>query len=137
MTLGMIKSLLTVDTLVKWRDRFDSMAYEAPFRAGSLAFLGAAFEAYRWLQTAVWQPTNGWWLVRLLVSSRWLESPDRMLGLHKIIAAVLDLPLFISAPLLAWLVIREFARWWADTCRVQLANAGYVERKADDYADAA
>jgi hypothetical protein len=137
MRRGVTKPPVTVDTLVKWRDRYDSLAESVTSLAFGAGFLGALFEGYRWLQTAVWQPANGWALIRLLVYNAWLEAPDRMLGLHKIVSALLDMPLFLTAPFAAWLVVWGFAQSSADWCRTELAAAGYVEPEADDYADVA
>lgn len=128
---------MSVHSLVKLRDRCESLAESVKAHAFILGLLGAVLEAYRWLQTAVWRPIDGWAVVRLLVKSAWLDAPNRLLGLHKLVTAILDVPLFMSAPFAIGLVVWVIAQSLADDCRTELTKLGYVENEIEDYSEAA
>jgi hypothetical protein len=93
-----------IETLSRRTSTFRSYQSRIPPRAAVGALLIVSLEAYRWLDSGIWQPLDAWSIVRLFTTSGWLVTPDSWLGLHALVAWFLGLPLFVSVPFMGWAI---------------------------------
>jgi len=64
-------------------------------------FLGAFAEGYRWLRSGIWAPYDTWPIGRMFIDNSWLTTPGSWLGAHRVTVWCLELPLFITLPVIA------------------------------------
>jgi len=91
--------------LRKRRTRYDAISSAAGAFTFVVGMVGAMYDGLRWLQTGAWQPVDGWGVARALSSGSWLDSPQRFLYLHKVVAIFLGMPLFLTGPFVFWLIV--------------------------------
>ena len=107
-------AVAALEQLGRARDNMEHMFLIAAAVCWGGLIVGALIEGYRWLQTGLWNPDDSWPVGRALLNPQWLDAPRSWLGLHRTVTAVLDWPLFVTAPLIvgallgiAWVWVRD------------------------------
>lgn len=86
----------------QFMEGFQAVAVTLPLLSSFALF---SFSLVRWLKTGVWHAADGWAIASWFGTNSWIDSPTTWLGLHKLVVAILDYPLWISLPPLTFLAL--------------------------------
>ena len=119
-------------------DRWESLSSTIGGLTFAAFVMGALYEGLRAWQMGGWQPIDGSGIAHLLIPGTWLDAPQSLLRLHRVVAIFLGLPLFVTGPFVLWAIAGSTLWLLAafDRRRTDAAQAREIESE-DDLREAA